>query len=443
MANNEKRIAADIYAAVGGKENIRALEHCATRLRIILNDDSKADKQTIESITGVKGYFLQTGQHQIILGGGLVEKVFAAMGHESTGSSVKDEAYAKMNWLQKSVRILADVFIPIIPVIVAAGLLMGLRNSFFNELPQNVLVITQVLTDTAFIFLPALVVWSTFKRLGGTDSVGIVLGLMTVAPQLPNAYAVGSGDAEALEVMGFAIVGFQGMILPALVTGIFGAKLEQMLRKVIPNALALVLTPFLTVTISILVALFAIGPLVGELQALIMSGITYVIELPYGIGGFIFAPLHQLFVIMGLHHSFIILEFNYLGEGLGNPLNPMYSATGAAMIGAGVAAYLKVKTTEAKGTIGSSILSTSFGIGEPLLYGVVLKNPKLWAANLVGCSVGGGFVMMMGLKPSLVGVTLIPAIPAYIGQGLGLYLATIVISFTTSFVLGRIVLAKD
>ncbi|GAL20556.1 PTS systemsucrose-specific IIB /IIC / IIA component [Vibrio maritimus] len=425
MMNNEQRMAAEIYTSVGGKENIRALEHCATRLRIILNDDSKADKQKIESISGVKGYFLQTGQHQIILGGGLVEKVYAAMGHNSSGASVKDEAYAKMNWLQKSVRILADVFIPIIPVIVAAGLLMGLRNSFFSDLPENVLVITQILTDTAFIFLPALVVWSTFKRLGGTDSVGFVLGLMTVAPQLPNAYAVGAGDAQALEVLGFSIVGFQGMVLPALVTGIFGAKLEQALRKVVPNALALVVTPFLTVTISILVALFAIGPIVGELQSLIMSGITYVIELPYGIGGFIFAPLHQLFVIMGLHHSFIILEFNYLGEGLGNPLNPMYSATGAAMIGAGVAAYLKVKSAEDKGTIGSSILSTSFGIGEPLLYGVVLKNPKLWAANLVGCSVGGGFVMLVGLKPSLVGVTLIPAIPAYIGQGIGLYMATI------------------
>ena len=121
MKNNEKQVAAEIYQAIGGKDNIRALEHCATRLRIILNDDSKASKEEIEAISGVKGYFLQTGQHQIILGGGLVEKVFAEMGHESTGSSVKDEAYAKMNWLQKSVRILADVFIPIIPVIVAAG----------------------------------------------------------------------------------------------------------------------------------------------------------------------------------------------------------------------------------------------------------------------------------------------------------------------------------
>ncbi|GAL29537.1 PTS system sucrose-specific IIB /IIC / IIA component [Vibrio variabilis] len=166
----------------------------------------KQTNKKIESISGVKGYFLQTGQHQIILGGGLVEKVYAAMGHSSSGASVKDEAYAKMNWLQKSVRILADVFIPIIPVIVAAGLLMGLRNSFFNDLPENVLVITQILTDTAFIFLPALVVWSTFKRLGGTDSVGFVLGLMTVAPQLPNAYAVGAGDAQALEVLGFSIV---------------------------------------------------------------------------------------------------------------------------------------------------------------------------------------------------------------------------------------------
>ncbi len=438
--SKESVLASQIMQNIGGLENVQAMEHCATRLRIILKDDSLFNQEKIEEIDGVKGYFLQTGQHQIILGSGLVNKVYDEINF--SGATVKEKAYENMNILQKTIRILADVFIPIIPVIVAAGLFMGLRNTFGTDLPEELLLLTQVLTDTAFIFLPALVVWSVFKRLGGSESVGIVIGLMTVASQIPNAYAVGAGSAEPLSVFGFSIMGFQGMVLPALVTGVLGAKLEGWIKKWMPNSLQLVFTPFLTITITIFVALFAIGPVIGAVQNFIMHNIQAVINLPYGIGGLIFAPLYQILVIMGLHHSFTIIEINNIAMYNANILNPIYSATGASMIGVGVAAFLKMKTAKERGVVTSSILSTAFGIGEPLLYGVVLKDPKLMIANLIGGAVGGCFVTLVGLAPNIMGVTLLPAIPAYIGQGIGLYLATLAIAFVTAFIAANVLTAK-
>ena len=196
----EQEVAKQILEHLGGKQNIKSIEHCATRLRIILNDRSKVDEKAIENIDGVKGQFFAAAQYQIILGTGFVNKVYGVIvegsGSDLANSSAKEDAYSQMSPLQKISRIFGDVFVPIIPVLVATGLFMGLRGLLQNlgiEMNDNFIRFTEILTDTAFAFLPALVAWSTMKKFGGNPVIGIVVGLMLVSPNLPNAYNVASG----------------------------------------------------------------------------------------------------------------------------------------------------------------------------------------------------------------------------------------------------------
>ena len=200
--SKEKIVAKEILDNIGGKENIKSMEHCATRLRLIVKDKSLINAKAIEDIDGVKGQFFASAQYQIILGTGFVNKVFAAIseggvaqGSESSGS-VKEDAYSEMSLIQKISRTLGDIFVPIIPVLVATGLFMGLRGLLVNlgvEMDPTFNTLTKVLTDTAFVFLPALVCWSTIKKFGGSPIVGLILGLMLVSPELPNAWNVAGG----------------------------------------------------------------------------------------------------------------------------------------------------------------------------------------------------------------------------------------------------------
>lgn len=245
-----------------------------------------------------------------------------------TGSSkeeVKSQAKKEGNVFQRSIRTFGDVFVPIIPVLVATGLFMGLRGlltqpqilALLGMTPQdispNFLLYTQVLTDTAFAFLPALVAWSAFRVFGGSPVLGIVLGLMLVNPALPNAYSVADGSAHPLTMFGFIpVVGYQGSVLPAFFVGLIGAKLERALRKRVPEALDLILTPFLTLLIMITLGLFAIGPIFHSLEEWVLHGTTFVLDLPFGIAGIVIGFLHQIIVVTGVHHIFNFLEIQLL-----------------------------------------------------------------------------------------------------------------------------------
>lgn len=258
MENRE--IAEKVIELVGGKENIQSVAHCATRLRIITADKEKINMKAVENLDKVKGSFFNSGQYQIIFGTGLVNKIYdevqSMLGNSITANAapVKKEGTA----FQRAVRTFGDVFVPIIPVLVATGLFMGLRGLLTQEaflsmfgmssdnLPANLILFTQVLTDTAFSFLPALVCWSTFRIFGGNPVIGIVIGLMLVNPALPNAYEVGQQTASPLYFFGFIpVVGYQGSVLPAFITGIVGSKIEKFLKKRIPDAIDLIVTPFL------------------------------------------------------------------------------------------------------------------------------------------------------------------------------------------------------
>lgn len=347
----EEIVAQKILESIGGLDNIRSVEHCATRLRLILNDKSKIDEKAIENIDGVKGQFFAAAQYQIILGTGFVNKVYDVIikqtGH--LASNNKAEAYAQMSLSQKISRTLGDIFVPIIPVLVATGLFMGLRGSATSlgiEFSDNFLLMSQILTDTAFAFLPALVTWSAMKKFGGTPVIGIVLGLMLVAPQLPNAYAIAAGTASPLylDLFGISIpiVGYQGSVLPALILGIFASKLQLFLKKVIPDVVDLIITPFLTLFISMLLGLLVIGPIMHALEIFIFNVVKTFLELPYGIGGFFVGGLHQLIVVSGVHHVFNALEIELLSSTGKDMFNAIITGAIVAQGGAAIAVALLV-----------------------------------------------------------------------------------------------------
>ena len=442
-----KKIAQEIVLNIGGKDNISVLEHCATRLRIVVKDNSKVNTENLKNIKGIGGYFYQSGQHQIIIGTGKVNKVFNIINSDGTIKSdgAKESAYANLNPVQKILRSLADVFIPLIPVLVATGLFMGLRGFVMQlglTLSPEVLTLSQVVTDTVFIFLPALVVWSTFRRFGGTPVIGMVLGLMLIAPMLPNAWEVASGAVEPLKVGIFRIEGFQGTILPALIVGIFGAYVEKWIKSWMPSIVDLVFTPFLTIVIGILAAFFVLGPIFTMVEDIIMMGVQSVIELPFGIGGAIFGGTQQALTVTGLHTSLMLIETSYLASKGVNPMNALITASMAGQAGAAIAYAMSIKDKEDRTLKLSSIVPCFFGITEPLLFGVTLSNTKVFISGMIGGAIAGAFAMLFNVAPSVMGVTFIPAIPAYLGNNLLGYLAMIAIGMGTGMIMTKILVKQ-
>ena len=382
---SDKELAAAIIEKVGGKGNIVSVRHCATRLRLIVTDKEKIDAKAVEDLDNVKGSFFNAGQYQIILGTGLVNRIYdevvKLVGHADAVSSTADQPQQKPvygNAFQRAVRMFSDVFVPIIPVLVATGLFMGLRGLLTQEavlnvfgmtaadVPAQLLTFTQILTDTAFSFLPALVCWSTFRNFGGSPVIGIVLGLMLVSPSLPSAYDVGSGAAEPLTFFGFlSVSGYQGSVLPAFATGILASKFEQWLRKHVPDAIDLIVTPFLTLLFGIVIALFAIGPVLHAVEQVILVVVENVIFLPFGIGGFLYGCFGQLLGIFGIHHILNFLEISMLAQDGWNYLNPIGTCGNVAQAGAVLAVAIKAASNKTKQVAYPSCLSALLGITEP------------------------------------------------------------------------------
>ncbi len=440
----------DILRAVGGKDNIKNFEHCATRLRIILHDNSKVDKALAENVEGSKGYFFNTGQHQFIFGTGKVNEVYQEFqSSQGTGetASFKDDVYSNMNAGQKIVRTLADILIPLIPALVTTGLLMGLRGLLLElgvEMSDTVLTLFQMLTDTAFAFLPVLIAYSATKKFGGNPIIGIVVGLMMVAPQLPNAWAVAGGDAAPLYVslLGISIplVGYQGSIIPAIVAGLLVAKIEKNLRKVVPQLIDLVVTPFLTLTVTIFLMLFILGPITHQMEVYVTDFILMLIEAPLGIGYMIYAGFQQVLVITGLHHSLSILELQLLAETGTNVLNPLGTASMAGQFGAAISAALLMKNKLKKTNAISSTTSTLFGITEPLLFGVNLRSMKIFISGILGGAIGGLVTYIFGLTATGMGITFIPGLLLYTSSmgALVQYLIVIASAFASAFFFVRL-----
>lgn len=428
----EQVVAKEILKNIGGKENIKSVEHCATRLRLILKDKEKINEKAIEAIDGVKGQFFAAAQYQIILGTGFVNKVYEVIVGEASelaNSSVKEDAYSDMSLLQKISRTFGDVFVPIIPVLVATGLFMGLRGLIQNlgiQMNDNFILFTQVLTDTAFAFLPALVAWSTMKKFGGTPVIGIVIGLMLVSPSLPNAYAVAGGTAEPiyLSILGLSIpvVGYQGSVLPALVLGIIAAKTQKALKKVVPDVLDLIVTPFVTLLISMILGLLIVGPIMHNAEQLIFGAIKSFINLPFGLGGLVIGGVHQLIVVTGVHHALSALEVELLASTGKNAFNAMITCGIVGQGAAALAVAFKTKDKKKRSLYISSAIPAFLGITEPAIFGINLRFIKPFIFGCAGGAVGGMLAGILHLAGTGMGITAIPGILLYMNSIVGYFI---------------------
>ena len=443
MTNTE--IAKKVIEALGGRENVNSVAHCATRLRVMVKDEAKINKDAIENLEKVQGAFFNSGQYQIIFGTGTVNKMYdevVALGlPTSTKSEMKAEAAKQGNWFQRAIRTFGDVFVPIIPVIVATGLFMGVRGlltALGMTLPEDVTTYTQILTDTAFIILPGLVVWSTFRVFGGNPAVGIVLGMMLVSDSLPNAWAVASGgEVTAMQFFGFIpVVGLQGSVLPAFIIGVVGAKFEKAVRKVVPDVLDLLVTPFVTLLVMSILGLFVIGPVFHVVENYILIGTKAILNLPFGLGGFLIGGVHQLIVVSGVHHIFNLLEVQLLAADHANPFNAIITAAMTAQGAATVAVGVKTKNPKLKTLAFPAALSAFLGITEPAIFGVNLRFRKPFFLSLIAGAIGGGLASILGLAGTGNGITVIPGTMLYIGNGQLLqYLLMVAVSFVLGFAL--------
>ena len=442
MTNTE--IAKKVIEAIGGVENVNSVAHCATRLRVMVKDESIIDKDRVEDIEKVQGAFFNSGQYQIIFGTGTVNKIYdevVALGlPTATKAEMKAEAAKQGNFFQRSIRTFGDVFVPIIPAIVATGLFMGLRGllgALGITLPEDLNVYSQILTDTAFIVLPALVVWSTFRVFGGNQTIGIVLGMMLISGSLPNAWAVASGgDVTPTIFFGFIpVVGLQGSVLPAFIIGILGANFEKAVRKVVPEVLDLLVTPFVTLFVMSILGLFVIGPVFHVVEQYILVATETLLALPFGLPGLIIGGVHQIIVVSGVHHIFNLLESQLVANTGANPFNAIITAAMTAQGAATVAVGVKTKNAKLKALAFPAALSAFLGITEPAIFGVNLRFRKPFFLSLIAGAIGGAVASLLGLAGTGFGITIIPGSLLYLNGQLPQYILMVAVSFVAGFAL--------
>lgn len=419
---NYQEIAEKLVAVVG-EDNIVSATHCATRLRLQVKDRKAIDDSQVEQVEEVKGVFYNAGQYQIILGTGIVNKVYAALQKTYSFNEISKDQIAKdeASPLQRAVRNIADIFVPIIPILGATGLFLGLKGVLFNETVLRVMGLTPnsipewlsasvtILTDTAFGFLTAFICWSAFKKLGGLPIIGFLIGLMLVSPALPNAYAVAGGTAEPIMAFGvIPLVGYKGSILTALITGMIGATLEKKLRKNMPNAMDLIFTPFLVILISVFVALFVLGPIVHAFEGQAVKVIEMFLHLPLGIGGLIIGFLYPIAVMTGMHHMFIMIETSLIATTGFNPLITVCAMYGFANAAVCLAIALRTRNTSVKTAGISATVTQMLGVSEPALFGVVMRTGMKAILVMLGSSAVGGMVLsLLGIQANSYGLAVL------------------------------------
>lgn len=354
--------------------------------------------------------------------------------------------------IKRLMNILGNIFVPIIPVIAATGLFLGLKGCIFNDdvlslfgastamIPDYIVTLVNVLTETAFDFLPAIICWSAYKVFGGLPVIGIVLGLMLISPSLPNAYAVADPKSGVEAVMLFGqipIVGCQGSVLTAVLTAFIGAKLEKKLRKIMPNELDLILTPFIVMLVTFLVIILGIGPIMHIVELKLGEIVELLIRLPFGIGGFLIGATYPLLVIAGLHHTYTMIEISLLANTGFDPILTLYAMYGFANIGTCLAFLAKSKNKNVRQTAIGAMLSQLFGISEPVLFGLHLRyNLKPLIIMLGASGLGAALVSIFNIQSNSYGLSGIPSYLMYIydGRQFVWYLAISVFSVVVCFI---------
>lgn len=451
---NTHATATALLPLLGGKQNIASAAHCATRLRLVLVDDQLVDKSAIEKLDGVKGCFSNAGQIQIIFGTGLVNKVYAdfiavAGISESSKSELTDLAAQKLNPLQRVARLLSNIFVPIIPAIVASGLLMGLlgmvKTYGWVNADSALFVMLDMFSSSAFIILPILIGFTAAREFGGNPYLGATLGGILTHPALTNAWGV-AGGFKTMDFFGLdvAMIGYQGTVFPVLLAVWFMSHIEKRLRKVIPNALDLILTPFLTVIITGFVALLFIGPAGRALGDGISFVLSNLIEHAGWLAGLLFGGTYSAIVITGIHHSFHAIEAGLLGNphiGV-NFLLPIWAMANVAQGGACLAVYFKTRDVKIKAIAIPSAFSALLGITEAAIFGINLRFMKPFLAALAGGALGGAWVVANHVGMTAVGLTGIPGIAIVQANSVVNYLLGMVIAFGAAFIISFVLKYK-
>ncbi len=455
-----EKISIELTRLVGGKENIQGVAHCATRLRIVLKDNDIADLKAIEDVDLAKGVFVAGDQVQIIFGAGLVNDVYEVFAEHNNMknmslSDLKTVANKKMNPLQRIIKALSDVFVDIMPGILAAALLTGLSgvlgNLDFvksNDTLYGINRLINISSGAIFGFLPLAVAYSACKRFGGRPILGIVIGCIMLSDSLANAYSAAQGTAEVTTLhifgMGVELVGFQGGIIVALLMGFVTAKLDLFFEKKVPEVIRLLVSPLLTTLVGALLLFTVIGPVGRGLSSGITNALVWMTQ-NLGVAGYaVFSGLQQLVVITGLHHIFGAIEAQLLADTGRNFLNPLMSvaiiAQGGAVLGYLLMHRKNVKTRE---LCIPSFISVLFGITEPALFGINLRYRFPIIGGCIGGALGGVVVYMTDLAAVGFGTTVLPGIaladPA--GNGYVNYIiahaAAIAGGFIMTLVLGK------
>lgn len=414
-----RKTAQEIYELVGKKENIVSAAHCATRLRLVIGDNSKCSKEALENVEGVKGVFEASGQLQIILGTGTVNKVydeFISIAGITAASKeeVKQAAASRQNVFQRLIKTLGDVFVPIIPAIVASGLLMGLLEGLSKVFPamaeSGTYTIIHLFSNAAFVFLPILIAISAAKVFGGNLFLGAVIGMIMIHTDLLNAWSVATADtiptAEAwFGLYEINLVGYQGHVIPVVIAVWFMSMLEKKLHKIVPEIIDLFVTPLVTVLVTGYLTLTIFGPVFSWIENGVLNGVEFLITLPLGIGSALAGAVYAPTVVAGVHHMYNALEAGLLSsEGI-NIWMPIASAANVAQGAAALAMALKTRNQKLKALALPSSLSAFLGITEPVIFGVNLRYMKCFIAGCIGGAIGGLIAGITGVGASAYGIT--------------------------------------
>ncbi|WP_096188157.1 PTS system trehalose-specific EIIBC component [Evansella halocellulosilytica] len=459
MAKYESQVK-DILEALGGEENIDKATHCVTRLRLVLNDESKVDTEKLEAIDIVKGSFSTNGQFQVIIGQGTVDQVYremiamTAIG-EASKQDVKDAGSEKMNPLQRAVKTLADIFIPILPAIVTAGLLLGINNILTNEgifdselsliemYPQwaDIAEMINIIASAAFTFLPALIGWSAVKRFGGSELLGVVLGLILVHPDLLNAWTYGDAQAEGTvpiwNLFGLEVeaIGYQGQVLPVLFASYLLAKIELSLRKRVPDSIQLLVVAPVALLVTGFLTFIIIGPITFALGNGITSFFIWLFDVIPAIGGLVYGALYAPLVVTGMHHAFLAVDLQLTGSGNGTFLWPILALSNIAQGSAALAMMFITRNENLKGLSFTSSVSAYLGVTEPAMFGVNIRYRFPFICAIIGASVAGMFIAINSVLATSIGVGGLPAFLSIIPASWVPFIIGMVISIAVPFIL--------
>ena len=415
-----KKVAQQVLECVGGGENLVSAAHCATRLRMVIADNGKCSKEKLEQIDGVKGVFEASGQLQVIFGTGVVNKVFeefaplAGIDVASTKDDVKKAAASKQNWFFRAIKSLGDIFVPIIPAIVASGLLMGLLEGLCNVYPamaqSSAYTIIHLFSNAAFVFLPILIAISAAKTFGGNIFLGAVIGMIMIHTDLMNAWSVaGATDIPTASVWfglyDIKLVGYQGHVIPVVIAVWLMSAIEKKLHKIVPEIIDLFVTPLVTVLVTGYVTLTIIGPVFVVVENGVLDGAKWLITLPFGIGAAIAGAAYAPTVVAGVHHMYNALEAGLLSAEGVNTWMPIATAANVAQGAAALALSLKTKNQKTRSVALPASLSAFLGITEPAIFGVNLRYVKPFIAGCIGGAAGGLVAGIMHVGASAYGIT--------------------------------------